>query len=193
MSLCGRGRLPLTRTLAELEQLFIKYEKAYKKIDMDAYEKYKKEVDVKGNWAIETKIHNYNYTKRRIEHYKKHGTDLLETKKNIVYYSKDKQKIEGTKYESTAQQKAFLTKKVVEDEKIKKKRVRKVLTDEEKIQAKEARRIKKLDKKELIYLEGKIDMGQKLTQAEKQRLKLIKENFVKIDEEKKKQLAKKKE
>ena len=193
MTLCGRGRLPLTRTLAELEQLFIKYEKAYKKIDMDAYEKYKKEVDVKGNWAIETKIHNYNYTKRRIEHYKKHGTDLLETKKNIVYYSKDKQKIEGTKYESTAQQKAFLTKKVVEDEKIKKKRVRKVLTDEEKMQAKEARRIKKLDKKELIYLEGKIDMGQKLTQAEKQRLKLIKENFVKIDEEKKKQLAKKKE
>ena len=193
MTLCGRGRLPLTRTLAELEQLFIKYEKAYKKIDMDAYEKYKKEVDVKGNWAIETKIHNYNYTKRRIEHYKKHGTDLLETKKNIVYYSKDKQKIEGTKYESTAQQKAFLTKKVVEDEKIKKKRVRKVLTDEEKMQAKEARRVKKLDNKELIYLEGKIDMGQKLTQAEKQRLKLIKENFAKIDEEKKKQLAKKKE
>ena len=71
----------------------------------------------------------------------------LFTKKNIVYYSKDKQKIEGTKYESTAQQKAFLTKKVVEDEKIKKKRVRKVLTDEEKMQAKEARRIKKLDKR----------------------------------------------
>ena len=193
MTLSGRGRLPLTRTLAELEQLFIKYEKAYKKIDMNAYEKYKKEVDVKGNWAIETKIHNYNYTKRRIEHYKKHGTDLLETKKNIVYYSKDKQKIEGTKYENKAQQKPFLTKKVIEDETIKKKRVRKVLTDEEKIQAKEARRVKKLDKKELLYLEGKIDMGQKLTQAEKQRLKSIKENFVKLDEEKKKQLAKKKE
>ena len=193
MTLCGRGRLPLTRTLAELEQLFIKYEKAYKKIDMDAYEKYKKEVDVKGNWTIETKIHNYNYTKRRIEHYKKHGTDLLETKKNIVYYSKDKQKIEGTKYENKAKQKPFLTNKVIEDEKIKKKRVRKVLTTEEKIQAKEARRVKKLDKKELQYLEGKLELGEKLTQAEKQRLKLIKENFVKLDEEKKKQLKQKRD
>jgi len=192
MSLCGRGRLPLTRTLAELEDLFKKYEKAYKKIDMEAYERYKKDVDVKGNWAIETKIHNYNYTKRRIEHYKKNGTDLLETKKNIVYYSKDKQKTEGTKYEGTAKQKPFLTKKVVEDEKIKKKRVRKVLTDEEKIQAKEARRIKKLDKKELQYLEGKAQLGEKLTTNEKQRLKAIQENFVKVDEEKKQQLIKKK-
>ena len=192
MSLCGRGRLPLTRSLAELEDLFKKYEKAYKKIDMEAYERYKKDVDVKGNWAIETKIHNYNYTKRRIEHYKKNGTDLLETKKNIVYYSKDKQKTEGTKYEGTAKQKPFLTKKVVEDEKIKKKRVRKVLTDEEKIQAKEARRIKKLDKKELQYLEGKAQLGEKLTTNEKQRLKAIQENFVKVDEEKKQQLIKKK-
>jgi hypothetical protein len=192
MSLCGRGRLPLTRSLAELEDLFKKYEKAYKKIDMEAYAKYKKEVDVKGNWAIETKIHNYNYTKRRIEHYKKTGNDLLETKKNIVYYSKDKQKVEGTKYEGTAKQKPFLTKKVVEDEKIKKKRVRKVLTDEEKIQAKEARRIKKLDKKELQYLEGKVQLGEKLTTNEKQRLKAIQENFVKVDEEKKQQLIKKK-
>ena len=147
MSLCGRGRLPLTRSLKELEELFIKYEKAYKKIDMEAYAKYKKDVDIKGNWNIETKIHNYNYTKRRIEHYKKHGTDLLETKKNIVYYSKDKKKVEGTKYEGTTSQKPFLTKKVVEDEKIKKKRVKKVLTDEEKIKAKETRRVKKLDKK----------------------------------------------
>jgi len=193
MSLCGRGRLPLTRTLAELEDLFKKYEKAYKKIDMEAYERYKKDVDVKGNWAIETKIHNYNYTKRRIEHYKKNGTDLLETKKNIVYYSKDKQKTEGTKYEGTAKQKPFLTKKVVEDEKIKKKRVRKVLTDEEKIQAKEARRIKKFDKKELQYLEGKAQLGEKLTTNEKQRLKTIQENFVKLDVEKQKQLIKKKE
>ena len=193
MTLSGRGRLPLTRTLAELEQLFIKYEKAYKKIDMAAYEKYKKEVDVKGNWTIETKIHNYNYTKKRIEHYKKHGTDLLETKKNIVYYSKDKQQIEGTKYETKAKQKPFLTNKVIEDEKIKKKRGKKVLTTEEKIQAKEARRVKKLDKKELIYLEGKVELGEKLTQAEKQRLNLIKENFVKIDEEKKKQLKQKRE
>ena len=193
MSLTGRGRLPLTRTLAELEDLFKKYEKAYKKIDMEAYERYKKDVDVKGNWAIETKIHNYNYTKRRIEHYKKNGTDLLETKKNIVYYSKDKQKVEGTKYEGTAKQKPFLTKKVVEDEKIKKKRVRKVLTDEEKIQAKEARRIKKLDKKELQYLEGKAQLGEKLTTNEKQRLKTIQENFVKLDVEKQKQLLKKKE
>jgi hypothetical protein len=193
MSLCGRGRLPLTRTLAELEDLFKKYEKAYKKIDMEAYERYKKDVDVKGNWAIETKIHNYNYTKRRIEHYKKNGTDLLETKKNIVYYSKDKQKVEGTKYEGTAKQKPFLTKKVVEDEKIKKKRVRKVLTDEEKIQAKEARRIKKFDKKELQYLEGKAQLGEKLTTNEKQRLKTIQENFVKLDVEKQKQLLKKKE
>ena len=193
MSLTGRGRLPLTRTLAELEDLFKKYEKAYKKIDMEAYERYKKDVDVKGNWAIETKIHNYNYTKRRIEHYKKNGTDLLETKKNIVYYSKDKQKTEGTKYEGTAKQKPFLTKKVVEDEKIKKKRVRKVLTDEEKIQAKEARRIKKFDKKELQYLEGKAQLGEKLTTNEKQRLKTIQENFVKLDVEKQKQLIKKKE
>jgi len=193
MSLTGRGRLPLTRTLAELEDLFKKYEKAYKKIDMEAYERYKKDVDVKGNWAIETKIHNYNYTKRRIEHYKKHGTDLLETKKNIVYYSKDKKKVEGTKYEGTAKQKPFLTKKVVEDEKVKKKRVRKVLTDEEKIQAKEARRLKKLDKKELIYLEGKLQLGEKLTTSEKQRLKTIQENFVKLDEEKKAQLKKKRD
>ena len=193
MSLCGRGRLPLTRSLKELEELFIKYEKAYKKIDMEAYAKYKKDVDIKGNWNIETKIHNYNYTKRRIEHYKKHGTDLLETKKNIVYYSKDKKKVEGTKYEGTTSQKPFLTKKVVEDEKIKKKRVKKVLTDEEKIKAKETRRVKKLDKKELIYLEGKIDMGQKLTKDEKERLKAIKENIVELTEEKKKQLIKKKE
>jgi len=193
MSLTGRGRLPLTRTLAELEDLFKKYEKAYKKIDMEAYERYKKDVDVKGNWAIETKIHNYNYTKRRIEHYKKHGTDLLETKKNIVYYSKDKKKVEGTKYEGTSKQKPFLTKKVVEDEKVKKKRVRKVLTDEEKIQAKEARRLKKIDKKELIYLEGKLQLGEKLTTSEKQRLKTIQENFVKLDEEKKAQLKKKRE
>ena len=193
MSLTGRGRLPLTRTLAELEDLFKKYEKAYKKIDMEAYAKYKKEVDVKGNWAIETKIHNYNYTKRRIEHYKKTGNDLLETKKNIVYYSKTKNKTEGTKYEGTAKQKPFLTKKVVEDEKIKKKRVRKVLTDEEKIQAKEARRIKKLDKKDLQYLEGKLQLGEKLTKAEQQRLKTIQTNFVKLDEEKKAQLKKKRD
>ena len=192
MSLTGRGRLPLTRSLAELEDLFKKYEKAYKKIDMEAYERYKKEVDVKGNWAIETKIHNYNYTKRRIEHYKKNGTDLLETKKNIVYYSKDKQKVEGTKYEGNAKQKPFLTKKVVEDEKIKKKRVKKVLTDEEKIQAKEARRVKKLDKKELQYLEGKVQLGEKLTTNEKQQLKALQENFVELDEEKKQQLLKKK-
>jgi len=193
MSLSGRGRLPLTRTLAELEDLFKKYEKAYNKIDHEAYAKYKKDVDIKGNWAIETKIHNYNYTKRRIEHYKKHGTDLLETKKNIIYYSKDKKKVEGTKYEGTTSQKPFLTKKVVEDEKVKKQRVRKVLTNEEKIQAKEARRVKKLDKKELMYLEGKLEMGEKLTNNEKQRLKSIQENFIELSEEKKQQLIKKKE
>jgi len=193
MSLSGKGRLPLTRTLAELEELFKKYEKAYNKIDHEAYAKYKKDVDVKGNWAIETKIHNYNYTKRRIEHYKKHGTDLLETKKNIIYYSKDKKKVEGTKYEGTTSQKPFLTKKVIEDEKVKKKRVKKVLTDEEKIQAKEARRVKKLDKKELQYLEGKAQLGEKLTTNEKQRLKALQENFVELSEEKKQQLIKKKE
>ena len=114
----GGGRLPKTRTLAELEDLFKKYEKAYKKIDMEAYAKYKKDVDVKGNWNIETNIHNYNYTKRRIDHFKKHGTDLLETKKNIVYYTKEKKKeggskYRGTKWEGVASQKEFLIKKVL--------------------------------------------------------------------------------
>lgn len=188
-TLTGRGRLPKERTLAELEDLFKKYEKAYKKIDMEAYAKYKKDVDVKGNWNIETKIHNYNYTKRRIDHFKKHGTDLLETKKNIVYYTKEKKKGEGSKYRGTkwegvASQKEFLIKKVIDEEKIKKKRTKKVLTTEEKTQAKEARRVKKLDTKEKQFLEGKVELGEKLTPAQKKRLDTLNETATKEDAKK---------
>lgn len=188
-TLTGRGRLPKERTLAELEDLFKKYEKAYKKIDMEAYAKYKKDVDVKGNWNIETKIHNYNYTKRRIDHFKKYGTDLLETKKNIVYYTKEKKKGEGSKYRGTkwegvASQKEFLIKKVIDEEKIKKKRTKKVLTTEEKTQAKEARRVKKLDTKEKQFLEGKVELGEKLTPAQKKRLDTLNETATKEDAKK---------
>lgn len=188
-TLTGRGRLPKERTLAELEDLFKKYEKAYKKIDMEAYAKYKKDVDVKGNWNIETKIHNYNYTKRRIDHFKKHGTDLLETKKNIVYYTKAKKKGEGSKYRGTkwegvASQKEFLVKKVIDEEKVKKKRTKKVLTTEEKTQAKEARRVKKLDTKEKQFLEGKVELGEKLTPAQKKRLDTLNETATKEDAKK---------
>ena len=190
----GGGRLPKTRTLAELEDLFKKYEKAYKKIDMEAYAKYKKDVDVKGNWNIETKIHNYNYTKRRIDHFKKHGTDLLETKKNIVYYTKEKKKeggskYRGTKWEGVASQKEFLIKKVIDEEKVKKKRTKKTLTTEEQLAAKTARRNKKLEKKEKQFLEGKVELGEKLTPAQKKRLDTLNENI--ITEDAKKTQAKK--
>ena len=182
----GGGRLPKTRTLAELEDLFKKYEKAYKKIDMEAYAKYKKDVDVKGNWNIETKIHNYNYTKRRIDHFKKHGTDLLETKKNIVYYTKEKKKeggskYRGTKWEGVASQKEFLVKKVIDEEKVKKKRTKKTLTTEEQLATKTARRNKKLEKKEKQFLEGKVELGEKLTPAQKKRLDTLNENIITED------------
>lgn len=188
-TLTGRGRLPKERTLAELEDLFKKYEKAYKKIDMEAYTKYKKDVDVKGNWNIETKIHNYNYTKRRIEHFKKHGTDLLETKKNIVYYTKAKKKGEGSKYRGTkwegvASQKEFLVKKVIDEEKVKKKRTKKVLTTEEQKLAKDTRRAKKLDTKEKQFLEGKVELGEKLTPAQEQRLDTLNKTAIKEDAKK---------